>query len=123
MVGVDTQVFHGFVRCGAVGAITGVGNALPREVLRLVALCQEAAKGSAQARRWAEELDNALAGLSKFDEGPDLVLYYKQLMVIEGHTNYENHLNSTDKLSVSQKAFLEQQWKQFRAWWDSWEGK
>ena len=38
MVGVDTQVFHGFVRCGAVGAITGVGNALPRPVLRLVAL-------------------------------------------------------------------------------------
>ena len=30
MVGVDTQVFHGFVRCGAVGAITGVGNALKR---------------------------------------------------------------------------------------------
>ena len=29
MVGVDTQVFHGYVRCGAAGAITGVGNALP----------------------------------------------------------------------------------------------
>lgn len=40
MVGVDTQVFHGIVRCGAVGAITGVGNALPGPVLRLVALCQ-----------------------------------------------------------------------------------
>jgi 4-hydroxy-tetrahydrodipicolinate synthase len=34
MVGVDTQVFHGFVNCGAVGAITGVGNALPEQVLR-----------------------------------------------------------------------------------------
>ncbi len=42
MVGVDTQVFHGFVRCGAVGAITGVGNALPKEVLQLVSLCQAA---------------------------------------------------------------------------------
>ena len=40
MVGVDTQVVHGYVRCGAKGAITGVGNALPREVLRLVELCQ-----------------------------------------------------------------------------------
>ena len=30
MVGVDTQVVHGFVRCGAKGAITGVGNALPK---------------------------------------------------------------------------------------------
>src|SRR4029078_1092550 len=28
MVGVDTQVCHGFIRCGAVGAITGIGNCL-----------------------------------------------------------------------------------------------
>ena len=123
MVGVDTQVFHGFVRCGAVGAITGVGNALPREVLRLVQLCQLAAQGSAQARRLAEELDSALAVLSKFDEGPDLVLYYKQLMVLEGHSNYQHQLNSSDSLSTSQLAFLEQQWRQFRTWWASWEGK
>jgi dihydrodipicolinate synthase/N-acetylneuraminate lyase len=30
MVGVDTEVFHGFVNCGATGAITGIGNVLPR---------------------------------------------------------------------------------------------
>ena len=41
MVGVDTQVFHGFVNCGATGAITGIGNVLPREVLHLVDLCQQ----------------------------------------------------------------------------------
>ena len=35
MVGVDTEVFHGFVNCGACGAITGIGNVFPREVLRL----------------------------------------------------------------------------------------
>jgi dihydrodipicolinate synthase/N-acetylneuraminate lyase len=29
MVGVDTAVYHGFVNCGATGAITGIGNALP----------------------------------------------------------------------------------------------
>lgn len=28
MVGVDTQVVHGFVNCNATGAITGIGNAL-----------------------------------------------------------------------------------------------
>jgi 4-hydroxy-tetrahydrodipicolinate synthase len=123
MVGVDTQVFHGFVRCGAVGAITGVGNALPREVLRLVQLCREAAQGSPQARRWAEELDDALAVLSKFDEGPDLVLYYKHLMVLEGNQNYQRQLNPTDALSASQKSYLEQQWRQFRKWWESWDGK
>jgi 4-hydroxy-tetrahydrodipicolinate synthase len=46
MVGVDTQVFHGFVRCGAVGAITGIGNALPKPVLRLISLCEQAAAGT-----------------------------------------------------------------------------
>jgi 1-pyrroline-4-hydroxy-2-carboxylate deaminase len=123
MVGVDTQVFHGFVRCGAVGAITGVGNALPKEVLRLVALCQKAATGCPTARRQAEELDHALAVLSKFDEGPDLVLYYKQLMVLEGHNAYVHHINSTDRLAPSQHAFLEHQWRLFRSWWDAWDGK
>ncbi len=45
MVGVDTQVVHGYVNCGAVGAITGIGNVLPREVLHLVALAEKAATG------------------------------------------------------------------------------
>jgi 1-pyrroline-4-hydroxy-2-carboxylate deaminase len=123
MVGVDTQVFHGIVRCGAVGAITGVGNALPREVLRLMKLCMKAAEGDAHARVLATELNEALSVLSTYDEGPDLVLYYKHLMVLEGNPEYTHHFNSTDALSVSQKAFLEQQWKQFRNWWDRWPGK
>ncbi len=60
MVGVDTQVFHGFVNCGAVGTITGIGNVLPREVLQLVALCEKAAAGDAEARVLALELEQAL---------------------------------------------------------------
>ncbi|MFN5101222.1 MAG: dihydrodipicolinate synthase family protein [Planctomycetota bacterium] len=122
MVGVDTQVFHGFVRCGAVGAITGVGNALPRQVLRLIELCTKAAAGCVESRRLAQELDSALAVLSKYDEGPDLVLYYKHLMVLEGNPEYANHFNPSDALSPSQKAFLEEQWKQFKAWWSKWPG-
>ena len=100
MVGVDTQVFHGFVHCGAGGAITGVGNALPREVLRMIELCEHAAKGDAQARRLAGELDEALSVLSTFDEGPDLVLYYKYLMVLEGNPEYEHHIHPADRKSV-----------------------
>lgn len=122
MVGVDTQVFHGFVRCGAVGAITGVGNALPRQVLRLIELCKKAAGGCVESRRLAQELDSALAVLSKYDEGPDLVLYYKHLMVLEGSPEYSNHFNQTDALSPSQKAFLEDQWRLFKAWWSKWPG-
>jgi dihydrodipicolinate synthase/N-acetylneuraminate lyase len=122
MVGVDTQVFHGFVRCGATGAITGVGNALPREVLRYVELCRKAAAGDPQARRYALELEEALRVLSLFDEGPDLILYYKALMVLEGHGAYEHHINRFDKLSLSQRALLENQWKLFRQWWENWPG-
>jgi 1-pyrroline-4-hydroxy-2-carboxylate deaminase len=123
MVGVDTQVFHGVVRCGAVGAITGVGNALPKQVLRLLELSFKAADGDSQASSLAQELNSALSVLSTFDEGPDLVLYYKHLMVLEGNPEYQHHFNHTDALSVSQKAFLEQQWKQFRKWWDTWPGR
>lgn len=123
MVGVDTQVFHGFVRCGAVGAITGVGNALQKQVLRLVELCERAARGDVEARRLAAELDGALRVLSTFDEGPDLVLYYKALMVLEGHAAYEHHFNTTDALSKSQRAFLEQQWSLFKSWWAQWPGR
>jgi 4-hydroxy-tetrahydrodipicolinate synthase len=123
MVGVDTQVFHGIVRCGAVGAITGVGNALPRQVLRLVELCLQAAAGDATARLRAAELTDAMAVLSKYDDGPDLVLYYKHLMVLEGRPEYARQINATDALSTSQQAFLEAQWSQFRTWWDSWPGR
>ena len=123
MVGVDTQVVHGFVRCGAKGAITGVGNALPVEVLRLVELCEKAAAGDATSYKLACELDAAMAVLSSFDEGPDLGLYYKHLMVLEGDADYAHQLNSADQLSSQQKALLESQWQQFRAWWNSWPGR
>ena len=123
MVGVDTQVYHGFVHCGAAGAITGVGNALPREVLRMIELCEKAASGDLFARRLAAELNEALTVLSTFDEGPDLVLYYKYLMVLEGNPEYEHHINSTDKLTDSQREFLRKQWELFRNWWNRWPGK
>lgn len=122
MVGVDTQVFHGFVNCGATGAITGVGNALPREVLRLIELCEQAADGDVAARRLARELDAALSVLASFDEGPDLVLYYKHLMVLEGNEEYAHHFNPTDTLSASQRAFVHDQWQLFRNWWSDWPG-
>jgi dihydrodipicolinate synthase/N-acetylneuraminate lyase len=123
MVGVDTQVIHCFVRCGAKGAITGVGNALPVEVLRLVELSERAASGDQLAYRYACELDDALAVLSKFDEGPDLVLYYKHLMVLEGNPEYQHQLQKSDQLSQQQRAFLEDHWQQFRNWWSAWPGK
>ena len=122
MVGVDTQVFHGYVNCGAVGAITGIGNAIPAEVLKLIELCERAVTGDTQARRYAKELDEALLVLSTYDEGPDLVLFYKYLLVLNGDTEYTLHFNETDELSASQRHFVEQQYAQFKAWWAQWDG-
>ncbi len=123
MAGVDTQVFHGFVRCGAAGAITGIGNCIPKEVLHLIALCQMAAAGDVKARGLAAELDDALAVLSSFDEGPDLVLYYKYLLVLLGDNDYQYHFNPTDELTASQKHFAESQLTLFQQWWNGWPGK
>ncbi|MFJ3046121.1 dihydrodipicolinate synthase family protein [Herbaspirillum chlorophenolicum] len=120
MAGVDTQVFHGFVNCGAAGAITGIGNALPREVLQLVDLCNKAAKGDAIARARAKELESALAVLSSFDEGCDLVLFYKYLMVLNGDKEYTLHFNATDKLSDAQRRYAESQYNLFRTWYANW---
>jgi 4-hydroxy-tetrahydrodipicolinate synthase len=121
VVGVDTQVFHGIVNCSASGLITGIGNVLPREVLRLVELCEKAVAGDAAARRAALELDQALGVLSSFDEGPDLVLYFKYLMTLEGFDDYRHQLNSADQLSPSQASFARSQWEAFRRWWDDWD--
>ncbi len=112
-----------FVRCGAKGAITGVGNAIPKQILRLVELCEKAATGCVESRRLAKELDDALAVLSRFDEGPDLVLYYKRLMVLAGNTAYEHQINSLDRLSESQRVYIDQQWNLFMQWWTAWSAK
>ncbi len=123
MVGVDTQVYHGYLHCGAVGAITGIGNCIPTEVLKLVSLCEQAVAGDAKARQLAKELEEALIVLSTYDEGPDLVLYYKHLLTLVGDADYQYHFNESDELSASQRNFVKAQLKTFQAWWASWPGK
>jgi dihydrodipicolinate synthase/N-acetylneuraminate lyase len=120
MVGVDTQVVHGFLNCGATGAITGIGNALPGPVLKLIELCQAAQGGDPTARRRAIELGEALTVLSTYDEGPDLVLYYKFFLELLGDDRYRLHFNQTDALSPTQRAFATAQFQQFCAWYEAW---
>ncbi|MFB9952950.1 dihydrodipicolinate synthase family protein [Rhizobium puerariae] len=120
MIGVDTAVVHGFVNCGATGAITGIGNVLPKEVLHLCALSQSAAAGDAVARSKALELEAALAVLSSFDEGPDLVLFFKHMMVLKGDAEYGLHFNESDILSKSQRGYVEAQLKLFETWYRNW---
>ena len=61
--------------------------------------------------------------LSTFDEGPDLVLYYKYLLVLLGDSNYEYHFNEADGLSESQSRYAESQLRLFQNWWARWNGK
>jgi 4-hydroxy-tetrahydrodipicolinate synthase len=120
MVGVDTEVFHGFVNCGATGSITGIGTALPKEALLLAALSQKAAAGHAEARLRARELEEAFGVLASFDEGTDLVLYYKHLLVLNGEEEYRLHFNETDELTDAQRNYCEQQYALFRSWFADW---
>ena len=105
------------VNCGATGAITGVGNVLPAPVLELFRLARRAAEGDPVAHRSAVELERALLPLSTFDEGPDLVLYYKHLAVLTGHHEFEHSVHGDDALSPSQAAFACAQLERFEAWW------
>ena len=73
--------------------------------------------------RHAQELERALGVLSSFDEGVDLVLYYKYLMVLEGHDEYRLHINPTDALSDSQKNYLTAQHRLFKDWYKAWSAK
>ncbi|SDL02599.1 dihydrodipicolinate synthase family protein [Paracoccus chinensis] len=120
MAGVDTGVFHGYVKAGATGTITGIGNVIPKEILHFVALAKAAAAGDVSARLRARELGEALEVLSSWDEGTDLVLYYKHMMVMQGDAEYALHFNETDELSPSQRAWAEAQFNQFRAWYAEW---
>ncbi|KAA5547040.1 dihydrodipicolinate synthase family protein [Roseiconus nitratireducens] len=123
LVGVDTQVYFGFLQCGAEGAITGIGNCLPAEVLQLVSLCRRAAAGDSTARRYARELDEALAVLSRFDEGPDLTLYYRLIASETIDPAYRRTALPTDQLSPSQERYAIAQLRLFQSWWNDWSGK
>lgn len=120
LVGVDTALVHGYVNCGATGAITGIGNVLPKEVLHLCSLAKAAAAGDVSARRSAQELEQAMAVLSSFDEGPDLVLYYKHMLVLRGEKEYSLNFNETDVLTESQKGYVEVQFALFDRWYAQW---
>lgn len=120
MIGVDTAVFHGYVNCGASGAISGIGCVMPREILTLVNLCKAAAKGNAVARRLAKEMDDNMYELAKVDAGPDLVLYFKHMMVLRGNPEYALHFVETDRLSPSQQGWIEAQLGLFDTWFAEW---
>ena len=86
----------------------------------MAALAEKAAGGHAEARLRALELEEAIGVLSSFDEGTDLVLYYKHLLVLNGEEEYRLHFNETDVLTDSQRNYCEQQYHLFRTWFSDW---
>ena len=54
------------------------------------------------------------------DEGADLVLYYKYLMLLEGNPEYALHFNASDALSASQQHYAKQQLALFKTWFAGW---
>ena len=106
--------------CGAVGAITSIGTIFPHETLLQVALSRRAAAGDPEADPRARELAEAFQVLAKFDQGVDLVLYFKHLMVLKGHEEYRLNLNESDALSPSQAHVREAQFRRFNACFEAW---
>jgi hypothetical protein len=68
-------------------------------VLHLTNLCVAAARSEAEARQRALELEQAMGVLWSFDVGPDLVLYFKYMLVLRGEPEYTLHFNETDELT------------------------
>ena len=122
LVGVDTQVVHGIVDCGAAGWITGIGNILTDESLTLSRLATRAAQGDSKAGRLALELEAALLPLARLDAGPDLVPYFKHLAVLRGDDAYAHSLLQDDRLAPAQANYATAQLRRFEHWWSSWEG-
>ena len=123
VVGVDTEVVHGIVDCGggrrdhrdrqcAARGRAQVDRAVPAG----------RGRGFPDSLRLALELERALGPLAAFDEGPDLVLFYKHLAVLAGDPAYEHQVNATDALSASQRRFAAEQFGRFRRWWANWDG-
>ena len=69
----------------------------------------------------AIELSEALKVLSTFDEGPDLVLFYKYLLKLNGEEEYNFNFYKSDQLSSSQAKFAEKQFNIFNEWWKNWQ--
>jgi 4-hydroxy-tetrahydrodipicolinate synthase len=73
-----------------------------------------------RAERRTLEPDRAFRVLSSRDESPDLVLYDKLLMVLDGPEEYALHLNADDARSDSRRNCADAQWARFKTWYGSW---
>jgi hypothetical protein len=83
-------------------------------------LSRKAAAGNAEARVRAKELEEAFSVLASFDEGPELVLFFKYLLVLNGEEEYRLHFSETDQLNDAQRHYCEEQYSLFKSWFSDW---
>lgn len=98
-------------------------SSLPKEILRFIELCRSAAAENQQDRRWALELCETLTVLSSIGENSGLVAFYKELMILEGHSASRHQIYRDDQLSPSQRQFLHSKEQLLRNCWANWNGK
>jgi alpha-2-macroglobulin len=115
-------VFHGFVHCGAAGAITGVGNCLPAEVLRLVELA--AARPPATPRRRASPASSTTRCTCSrpSTRGPTWSCTTSTSRRSWATTRTRTRSTRTTRSSASQRRYVEAQLRRFQAWWRAWPG-
>jgi len=71
----------------------------------------------------ALELCETLTVLPSIGENSDLVVFYKELMILEGHSAYRHQIYRDDQLSPSQHQFLHSKEQLLRNCWANWNGK
>ena len=65
-------------------------------------------------------LRETLRALARRPDRPDLVLFFKYMMVLKGDKEYTLHFNADDQLSDSQRGYVETQLKLFDTWYAEW---
>lgn len=71
----------------------------------------------------ALELCETLTVLSSIGENSGLVAFYKELMILEGHSASRHQIYRDDQLSPSQRQFLHSKEQLLRNCWANWNGK
>ncbi len=122
MVGVDTEVYDGVVKSGASGTITGIGTGFPTRFCFGLPCRARPPRAIPRPIR-ARELAEAFSVLAGFDEGVDLVVSFKPMMVLNGEDEYRANLNETDELSPARAGYCEARYRRFRAGFANWSGQ
>ena len=96
------------------------GKAYPRVAVLMGGRSAEREVSLVSGRECAAALRVAGYEAIEVDAGPDLVLFFKHMLVLQGNDAFRLHFNESDALSPSQQGFVEKQFALFNAWYADW---